>query len=48
MFDYIYGVLHCPAYRETYYEGCRLSQIYPELNLGRGSHRHVLEEASAA
>lgn len=37
-----------PAYRETYYEGCRLSQIYPELNLGRGSHRHVLEEASAA
>jgi glutathione S-transferase len=24
-----------PAYREAYYEGSRLSQIYPELGLGR-------------
>ncbi|HSG95971.1 MAG TPA: glutathione S-transferase family protein, partial [Afifellaceae bacterium] len=28
-----------PAYKEAYYNGCRLSEIYPELGLGRGSHR---------
>ena len=37
-----------PAYKKVYYDGCRLSQIYPELKLGRGSHRHVLEESAAA
>lgn len=31
-----------PAYGRTFYHGCRLSEIYPELKLGRGSHGHVL------
>ncbi len=26
-----------PAYKEAFYEGTRLSQIYPELGLGRGT-----------
>ena len=37
-----------PAYGNAYYHGCRLSEIYPELGLGRGSHRHVLQSADAA
>ncbi len=37
-----------PAYKEAYYRGCRLSEIYPELKLGRGSHRHVLTPAVSA
>jgi glutathione S-transferase len=32
-----------PAYKEAYYHGCRLTEIYPELPLGRGSHAHVRE-----
>ena len=32
-----------PAYAKAYYHGSRLSDLYPELSLGRGSHRHVLE-----
>lgn len=31
-----------PAYEATYYEGSRLSDQYPELNLGRGANRDVL------
>jgi glutathione S-transferase len=34
-----------PAYRKAYYHGSRLSDQYPELPLGRGSHRHLLERA---
>jgi glutathione S-transferase len=37
-----------PAYREAYYHGCRLSEIYPKLKLGRGSHRHVLDPGAVA
>jgi glutathione S-transferase len=37
-----------PACRQTYYHGCRLSEIYPELRLGRGSHRHVLDRGASA
>jgi glutathione S-transferase len=37
-----------PAYAKAYYHGSRVSEQYPELNLGRGSHRHVLEQALAA
>jgi len=33
-----------PAYATAYYHGSRLSDQYPELALGRGSHRHVLEK----
>lgn len=36
-----------PAYRKAYYHGSRLSELYPELPLGRGSHRHLLEAPSA-
>ena len=37
-----------PAYREAYCLGSRLSEIYPELKLGRGSHHHVLTPAVSA
>lgn len=36
-----------PAYQQTYYPGSRLSEIYPELKLGRGANRHVLQTQSA-
>jgi glutathione S-transferase len=36
-----------PAYQKAFYHGSRLSQIYPELKLGRGTHRHVLQAESA-
>jgi glutathione S-transferase len=32
-----------PAYRQAYYHGSRLSELYPELQLGRGTHRHLLK-----
>jgi glutathione S-transferase len=32
-----------PAYRKAYYHGSRLSELYPELKLGRGIHRHLLQ-----
>ena len=31
-----------PAYAKAFYHGSRVSEIYPELRLGRGAHRHVL------
>jgi glutathione S-transferase len=31
-----------PAYGTAFYHGSRLSDQYPEITLGRGSHRHVL------
>jgi glutathione S-transferase len=34
------------AYGAAFYHGSRLSEIYPELPLGRGSHRHVLEKGA--
>jgi glutathione S-transferase len=37
-----------PAYKEAFYRGSRLSEIYPELELGRGSHRHVLDRGVSA
>ena len=37
-----------PAYAKAYYHGSRLSDLYPELALGRGSHRHVLEQSAPA
>jgi glutathione S-transferase len=36
-----------PAYGEAFYPGSRLSEIYPELRLGRGSHRHLLDREEA-
>ena len=36
-----------PAYGKAYYHGSRLSDLYPELGLGRGSHRHILERNAA-
>ena len=35
------------AYGKAYYAGSRLSEQYPELKLGRGSHRHVLARSAA-
>jgi glutathione S-transferase len=37
-----------PAYGTAFYHGSRLSDQYPELRLGRGSHRHVLEGVPAS
>ncbi len=34
------------AYAEAFYPGSRLSEVYPDLGLGRGSHRHLLERAA--
>jgi glutathione S-transferase len=34
------------AYARAYYHGSRLSDQYPDLALGRGSHRHVLEQSA--
>lgn len=41
--DWLRRIQARPAYGRAYYHGCRLSEIYPDLKLGRGSHRHVLE-----
>ncbi len=37
-----------PAYGKAYYHGSRLSDQYPDLNLGRGSHQHMIEQTKAA
>jgi glutathione S-transferase len=37
-----------PAYRRAFYHGSRLSEIYPELGLGRGSHADVLGAPATA
>ena len=37
-----------PAYGKAYYTGSRLSDQYPELKLGRGSHRHMIAQAETA
>jgi glutathione S-transferase len=36
-----------PAYGRAFYPGSRLSEIYPELKLGRGTHRHILKDGGA-
>jgi len=33
--DWLHRIQQRPAYREAYYEGSRLSEIYPQLGLGR-------------
>ncbi len=43
--DWLRRIQARPAYREAYYHGSRLSEIYPQLKLGRGSHRHMLTPA---
>ncbi len=37
-----------PAYRRAFYHGSRLSEIYPELGLGRGSHADVPGKTAAS
>jgi glutathione S-transferase len=39
--DWLVRMQERPAYKEAYYEGSRLSQIYPELGLGRGTRLEV-------
>ena len=46
--DWLRRIQVRPAYREAFYHGCRLSEIYPELKLGRGSRRHVLDPGASA
>jgi len=45
--DWLKRIQARPAYDKAYYHGSRLSDLYPELALGRGSHRHVLEQSAA-
>jgi glutathione S-transferase len=45
--DWLRRIQARPAYGQAYYHGCRLSEIYPELKLGRGSRRHLLDRAAA-
>jgi hypothetical protein len=45
--DWLRRIQARPAYKMAYYPGCRLSEIYPELTLGRGSRRHLLDRAAA-
>lgn len=42
--DWLRRIQARPAYTKAYYHGCRLSEIYPELKLGRGSHRHIVDQ----
>ena len=42
--DWLARIQERPAYGRAFYDGSRLSEIYPELPLGRGSHRHVVEQ----
>jgi glutathione S-transferase len=42
--DWLARIKARPAYAEAYYHGSRLSDQYPQLALGRGSHRHVLDK----
>jgi glutathione S-transferase len=37
-----------PAYQRAFYPGSRLSEIYPELKLGRGTHRDALHGDAAS
>ena len=45
--DWLRRIQARPAYGRAYYHGSRTSEIYPELGLGRGSHRHVLDRAAS-
>ncbi len=46
--DWLKRMQERPAYGKAYYRGSRLSDQYPELKLGRGSHRHVIAQADVA
>ena len=42
--EWLHRMQERPAYVKAYsIEGSRLSELYPELNLGRGAHRHLLK-----
>jgi glutathione S-transferase len=45
--DWLLRIQARTAYRKAHYHGSRLSDLYPELGLGRGSQRHVLEPDAA-
>jgi glutathione S-transferase len=42
--DWLARIKARPAYAEAYYHGSRLSDQYPQVSLGRGSHRHEPEK----
>lgn len=43
--DWLARIQQRPAYRQAYYEGSRLSEIYPQLGLGRDRSRSKSREA---
>lgn len=45
--DWMARIQAKPSYREAYYEGSRLSEIYPELDLGRSSRSRRQGSAAA-
>jgi glutathione S-transferase len=44
--DWLVRIQARPSYHQAYYEGSRLSEIYPDLNLGRASARRDLTPAA--
>ena len=44
--DWLRRIQARPAYGLAYYHGSRTSELYPDLNLGRGSVRDELERAA--
>jgi len=45
--DWLRRIQARPAYVTAYYHGSRLSELHPELKLGRGTRRHLLDRAAA-
>ena len=46
--DWLRRIQARPAYREAYTPGSRLSDQHPDLGLGRGTRRHLLDPATEA
>ena len=44
--DWLTRIQSRPSYKQAYYQGSRLSEIYPDLKLGRASSRDVSSAAS--
>ncbi|MHC4434783.1 MAG: hypothetical protein ACYTBS_23340, partial [Planctomycetota bacterium] len=46
--DWLRRIQARPAYKAAYTHGSRLSDQYPDLGLGRGTRRHLLDGQAAA
>ncbi|MCB1491131.1 MAG: glutathione S-transferase family protein [Rhodobiaceae bacterium] len=42
--DWLKAMQALPSFKQAFYPGCRLSEQYPELSLGRGANSHVVRE----